>query len=270
MQKITSRDNQKLKLAGKVRDGRQTDLIFVEGVRLAKELLQSDLKIHECFVSESFFVENKNRAILTEIESRDDFPARQVSDKIFNSLSDTKTSQGIIFIAEKPASDKEKLDQLPADFRQFPFLLFLHKINNPSNLGAVLRSAEAVGIKGVILSKNSADVFSAKSIRAAMGAIFRLGFWTNADFDEVLDWAREKKLVTTCADINAGKSFWEIDWKQPRLLIFGSEAHGLSEAEREKIEEGVYIPMESGVESLNLAVSSGVIFFEARRNWLKS
>jgi RNA methyltransferase, TrmH family len=265
MQKITSRDNQKLKFARRARDDKEKDAIFVEGVRLTEELLRSDLKIFEGFASESF--SKNNLETLTAISKKSD-NLSEIPDKIFTTLSDTKTSQGIILIAEKPTRGKDKIEKIfDRNFEKFPFLLLLHQINNPSNLGAILRTSEAVGIEGVILTKNSADVFSAKSLRSAMGAAFRLSFWTNADFDEVLAWAREKNLTTVCADINAKKSFWEVDWIKPTLLIFGSEAHGLTEEERDKVDESVYIPMEAEVESLNLAVSGGIILFEAKRNW---
>jgi RNA methyltransferase, TrmH family len=244
MQKITSRDNQKLKFVRKIRDGKENNLIFVEGVRLAKEILRSRLKISECFFSDSFGAKPENQELLSEF-SASSTNFYEVSGRIFESLADTKTSQGIILIAEKPETGKEKISKLTEnDFNKFPLLILLHQINNPSNLGAILRTAEAVGIKGVILTKNSADVFSAKSLRASLGAAFRLNFWTDADFEDVLEWAREKNLTTVCADINAGKSFRENNWLKPTLLIFGSEAHGLSEEDRGKIDESVYIPMD--------------------------
>jgi len=144
-------------------------------------------------------------------------------------------------------------------------VLFLSEINNPSNLGAILRTAEAVGVNGVIISENSADAFSAKSARSAMGANFRLTVRENANLKDVLLWAKKKNLVTTAADINTKNAYTQIDWKIPRLLIFGSEAHGLSVEDLKMIEEAIYVPMENGVESLNLAVSCGIILFEAKR-----
>ncbi|MDQ3180740.1 MAG: RNA methyltransferase, partial [Acidobacteriota bacterium] len=152
------------------------------------------------------------------------------------------------------------------NMREFPLLVLLHQINNPSNLGAILRTCEAAGVLGVILTNNSADAFSPKALRGAMGASFRLPIWDHADFFEAVDWAKEKNLISVCADINAEKSYLEIDWKKPRLLIFGSEAHGLSAEESAAVEESLVIPMENGVESLNLAVSCGVILFEAKKN----
>jgi TrmH family RNA methyltransferase len=266
MQKITSRDNQKLKFARKVRDNRENDFIFVEGVRLAEEFLKSDLKIHECFFSESFFGGERNDKLLKQISAKTE-NLFYIPEHIFNSLSDTKNSQGLILIGEKPRTSSAKFDLQTSAFQKFPFVILLHEINNPNNLGAILRTCEAVGISNVILTKNSSDVFSAKSIRSAMGAIFRLNFWTDAEFESVLNWAKENNFSTICADINSKKNLWEIEWKKPRLIIFGSEAHGLSEDERNQIDEGLIIPMENETESLNLAVSCAVVLYEAKRNW---
>ena len=144
-------------------------------------------------------------------------------------------------------------------------VIFLSEINNPSNLGAIFRTAEAAGAAGIIISPDSADVFSTKAIRSAMGANLRLPACENVAIEEVLAWAAKKNLVPTAADISGGVSYTQIDWKVPRLLIFGSEAHGLNDAERDSIEEVINIPMENGVESLNLAVACGIVLFEAKR-----
>lgn len=268
MLKITSRDNPKLKFVRKVRDGREKGAVFVEGLRLVEEAVKSDLQIEECFLSENFPENERGRELLAKINlvTQNIF---QIPGQIFNSLSDTQNSQGIILICEKPITGKEIVEKaFNISFEKFPLIILLHQINNPSNLGAILRTAEAVGVSSVILTKNSADVFSPKALRGAMGASFRLNFWTNAGFREILDWSRDKNLISICADINSEKSLWEVDWKKPRLLIFGSEAHGLSTEERSLVDESLIIPMEAEVESLNLAVSCGIILYEAKRNWL--
>ncbi|HSK70691.1 MAG TPA: RNA methyltransferase [Pyrinomonadaceae bacterium] len=268
MLKITSRDNPKLKFARKVRDGREKGAVFVEGFRLAEEAVKSDLQILECFLTEDFQQNERSRELIAEINQKTQ-NTFQIPAQIFNSLSDTQNSQGIILICEKPETGKEIVEKaFNGSFEKFPLIVLLHQINNPSNLGAILRTAEAVGVSSVILTKNSADVFSPKALRGAMGASFRLKFWTNAGFREILDWSTDKNLTSICADINSEKSLWEVDWKKPRLLIFGSEAYGLSAEERSLVEESLIIPMETEVESLNLAVSCGIVLYEARRNWL--
>ena len=264
MQKITSRDNQKLKFARSVREGRERELIFVEGLRLAEEVLRSEIEIHEVFFTAQFAETSRGKAFL---ETAGTSNLAEVSDNLFNSLSDTKNSQGIIVICAKPATNQQTIETaLQNSKRKFPLVVLLHEINNPSNLGAILRTSEAVGVSGVILTRNSADVFVPKALRSAMGASLRLPIWRDAEFFEVLDWARENSLTSVCADVNSTKSYTEIDWQKPRLLIFGSEAHGLSKIEREKIDESLTIPMENDVESLNLAVSCGIILFEAKKS----
>jgi TrmH family RNA methyltransferase len=267
MQKITSRDNQKIKFARKVREGKADELIFIEGARLAEEALRSNLDIADVFFTEIFAASERGKTFLQKCEK---FNLSEVSANVFDSLSDTKHSQGVILISAKPERGKNVLEnRLQNQTRKFPLVVLLHEINNPSNLGAILRTSEAAGISGVILTENSADVFSPKALRGAMGASLRLPIWTNAKFFEVLEWAKQKQMISICADVNAEKSYTEIDWRQPRLLIFGSEAHGLSANEREKIDESLIIPMENNVESLNLAVACGVILFEAKRQGMK-
>ncbi len=262
MLKITSRDNQKLKFARKVRDGSVGDLIFVEGARLAEEVFRSNLKISDVLYTESFADSERGQAFLRQTQN---FNRAEVRQNIFDSVADTKNSQGIILICEKPKIGKQFIERNFLSAKKIPLVIALHRINNPANLGAILRTAEAAGIAGVITTKSSADAFSPKALRGAMGASLRLALWTEADFYEVAEWAKEKDLISVCADVNAKKSYLEVDWKTPRLLVFGSEAHGLSANERERIDEDLLIPMDNNVESLNLAVSCGVILFEAKR-----
>ncbi len=262
MLKISSRDNSKIKFARKVRDGLEKDLIFVEGLRLAEEVSRSRLKIFDVYFTEGLARTKRGAAFLQTAETSN---LTEVSEQVFDSFADTKNSQGIVVIGEKPAANRKIIEAKLAETSKTPLLVLLHQINNPSNLGAILRTGEAADITGVILTKNSADAFSPKALRGAMGAGLRLPMWTNADFFEVLSWAKDNNFTSVCADVNAQKSYLEIDWQKPRLLIFGSEAHGLSAEEYEKIDESLLIPMANDVESLNLAVSAGVILFEAKR-----
>lgn len=267
MLKITSRDNQKLKLARRVRDGGDGEnLIFVEGLRLAEEALRSNLEIEIIFAVENF-ARNERAKRFIEIAAAKTISIIEVTADVFGSLADTKNSQGVVLIARRPETGRDKIEKALARGvgRRVPLVILLNRINNPSNLGAVLRTAEAAGAAAAILTENSADAFSPKSLRGAMGAAFRLPLWTRADFDEALKWARDLNLTSVAADVRAEKSYLEIDWNKPRLLVFGSEAHGLNAADAAQINESFKIPMENAVESLNLAISCGVILFEAKR-----
>lgn len=261
MPKISSRDNPKIKFARLVRDGKERDFVFAEGLRLAEEVIRAGLKIKEILFTDSFADIERGQNVLDKARTI----STEVSDKIFDTIADTKNSQGILVIAEKPARGRQTIEEILSESNS-PLVLLLHQINNPSNLGAILRTAEAAGVQGIITTKNSADVFSPKALRGAMGASLRLPVWTNAEFFEALDWARGKNLKSICADIRSQKSYADIDWKIGRLLVFGSEAHGLTEEERARADETLFIPMENRVESLNLAVACGVILFEAKKH----
>ena len=265
IERITSRDNRRLINARKVRDGKVRDLIFIEGKRLVEEAMRSNIQIDECFVTDKFAASETGTELLDALVRK---PSRcaQMTDSIFGSIADTDHSQGIILLGKRPKSNTPAIEaRLSATGNRMRMVIFFSEANNPSNLGAILRTAEAAGVCGVVVSRNSADAFSPKALRAAMGSSFRLPVWENAEFDEVIAWAAEGKLTITAADTKARRVFTDADWKQPRLLVLGSEAHGLSDSELERIDEKVRIPMENQVESLNLAVSAGIILFEAKR-----
>jgi TrmH family RNA methyltransferase len=250
---ITSRDNAKLKLARAVRDGREPSLIFIEGIRLFDEAVKSGLDIRHVLISSDV----SDPVKLAELPVTQRFTVAKVASRLFDSIADTASSQGVIAIAAKPVS---KFESIPLGLN-----VLVHKINNPSNLGAVVRTAEAAGVAGLITSTGSADAFSTKALRASMGSAFRLPIVEHVDFSDAIAWARERGLVSTAADVSSQLSYSDLDWNVPRLLVFGSEAHGLNERELASIDEKILIPMENEVESLNLAVSSGIILFEAKR-----
>jgi TrmH family RNA methyltransferase len=250
---ITSRENQHLVNARKVRDGKVPGKMFIEGTRLVHEALQSDIVVDECLVSDDFDRDTLRGAFHGVVF--------EVPGKLFRSIADTENSQGVVIIAQRPNTVKLTCGATSA----LPITIYLHEINNPSNLGAVIRTAEAAGVTGVIVSKHSTDVFSPKALRAAMGSSFRVRIREGVDFDGVIEWAKDNGLVVTAADVSARRSYINVDWKKPRVLIFGSEAHGLTDAQLKKVDEQTGIPMENGIESLNLAVSAGIVLFEAKR-----
>src|SRR6266404_3093347 len=201
--KITSRDNSLLRNARAVRDGKIPESIFIEGLRLAEEALKSRLKIEAVIYSER--LANKDRAVqlIRELESVAHKSA-SVSEKLLESISYTKTPQGIIVLAARPVITTEEFKALqPAP----PLLVILDGLNNPVNVGAILRTAEAAGVTGVITTANTADPFSAKSLRGAMGSTFRLPIWTGVDYQGVMDWCREQAIQTICADAHADKVY---------------------------------------------------------------
>jgi TrmH family RNA methyltransferase len=256
---ITSRDNNLLKLARNVRDGRRRDLIFVEGLRLCEEALQSDLNIDAVICSDE--IQSKPRA--AEFLERAGNKANRivaVSEKLLASISYTQTAQGIIALAERPSSQK-----LPVSSVTNALIVILHNINNPVNVGAILRSAEAAGATGAIVTDQTSDPFSPKALRGAMGSAFRLPVWTDTSYQAVLTWCRDHAIETVCTQINGDVAYTNFDWGKPCALIVGPESTGLSEEECAAADASVTIPMQGQVESLNVAVATGIILYEAAR-----
>lgn len=262
-QKVTSRQNQNLAFVRRVRDGREPGLIFIEGSRLAAEALRSSIVIRMCVVAEKFATSDASDALLTELSSLD-IPRFEVSDTILASSADTKNPQGIILIAERPKSGFDAIAKAASRIAA-PIVVFLERVNDPSNLGAVMRTAESAGAAGVITSVGSADAFSPKAVRASMGSAFRLKVWENARLADVVNWAKGCGMQVLAADAAGEAVYIEIDLTRPTLMVFGSEAHGLDPQTTELADTVFRIPLMNCVESLNLAVSAGIVLFESVR-----
>ncbi|HZM99910.1 MAG TPA: RNA methyltransferase [Pyrinomonadaceae bacterium] len=258
---ITSRDNSLLRQVRAVRDGKIEELIFIEGLRLCEEARRSNLEIEAVIVSEELMRKERAAAAIEEL-SRVSKRVATVSEKLLESVSYTKTPQGIIVLAQRPeASEKHLTASLDAN----SLLVVLHQINNPVNVGAILRTAEAAGATGVITTNNTSDPFSPKSLRGAMGSAFRLPIWNGVAFDEMIVWCRKRGIVTVCADVEASTSYTAIDWTGPTALVLGPESTGLTAEELESADQGVSIPMKGDAESLNVSVAAGILLFEAAR-----
>jgi TrmH family RNA methyltransferase len=259
--KITSRDNSLLRQARAVRDGKVDDAIFVEGLRLCEEAFSSGLTIDAVIYSEEITRKERAAALIEQIGAAGPQVA-SVSEKLLESISYTKTPQGIVVLAARPASDEASFKQKQPSS---PFLVILHGINNPVNVGAILRTAEAAGVTGAVTTAHTSDAFSPKALRGAMGSAFRLPIWSGAEYAEVIDWCRERSVRTICGVARGEKAYTEADWRGSLAVIVGPESTGLSAAEIELADDAVRIPMKGSVESLNVAVATGIILYEAKR-----
>jgi TrmH family RNA methyltransferase len=257
MERITSRDNRRLVRARKVRDGRERGSIFIEGKRLFDEAVKNKVIIDEVFLSESFAMGNPHLAgsFLKVVV---------VPDTLLNSVADTATPQGIIAVGKRPG-DELLLEEMFSKKGGLNLWVMLDAVQDPSNVGAVMRVALAAGAAGLILSEGSADPFSPRSLRASMGAAFGLSIIDRLPVDSILRSALSNDIRIAAACVDRGQPHWDIDWKIPTLLMLGSEGSGLSDTCIQNAHLRVAVPMSPEVESLNVAVSCGVIVFEALR-----
>ncbi|MEL7645391.1 MAG: RNA methyltransferase [Anaerolineaceae bacterium] len=228
---------------------RKLQAFAAEGARLVEDGLRSGARARYLLVRAA----HPSRVDAVLAQRPEILPVLLVEDKLFDSLADTVNSQGIIGVFDQPAWE------LPGELN---FALILDQVRDPGNLGTILRSTEAAGAQAVFLSPGTADAFAPKVVRAGMGAHFRLPILT-------LDWETLTLVLTGLnvfhADMAGEISCWEADFVAPCALLIGGEAEGISPAAAALVTHSVRIPMAGRNESLNAAVSAGILLFEVLR-----
>ena len=260
---ITSRKNPLAQRARAVRDGRERELVFVEGVRLCEEALRASVRFESVLYARALAGDERGAALLQSLRAacRD---AHAVSEDVLESVSDTKTPQGVVALARRPRAGREGIERAAG----VPLVVVMHRANNPSNAGAALRVAEAAGATGVVFTKGSTDPLSPKSLRGSMGSAFRLPLWTGPSLGEALEWCAGRGIRAVATAAAAASAHTGIDWTQPRAVVVGPEAGGLTDEEVRAADDAVRIPMREPVESLNLATALAVVLYEAARQRL--
>jgi RNA methyltransferase, TrmH family len=257
---IAGHSNERLKHARRVRDGREPELIFVEGERLIEECLQSRLKLTACFHEPE--PSPRAQRIIAEMASRG-CPLYPALRSALETVSDTVNTQGLIAIAERPESDFDRASRTRDDVA--PLVVCLDSAQDPGNFGTIVRTAEAAGASGVVATKGSVDAFSPKTLRSSMGSAFRLPVVTGVESEELAlasDAAKLKMVATTAG----GETIYsDYDWRRPTMVVFGNEARGVGRELLERCDERLRIPLRAPVESLNIAAAAAVILFEAAR-----
>jgi TrmH family RNA methyltransferase len=186
----------------------------------------------------------------------------EITPRILNIISDTKSPSGIVLLAQRPDATLQIIENIVA---LQPLVLVLHQLNNPSNTGAILRTAEAAGVSAIITTEGTADLFSPKSLRASMGSAFRLPIIQKLPFDTAMELCRKNTLHTVGTSPTAVHRYNEVEWKRGTAIVLGPEATGLSADEISRLDQTVSIPMKPPVESLNVAVAAAILVYEAAR-----
>jgi len=255
---ITSTSNERVKHARRVREGREAGLIFIEGLRLAEEALKSGVIVEAAWVDAE--IEDGRLAAVVEQIAACKVPVLTASGAVLDALADTVQSQGIILIARRPEPDVTRLAEM-----QGALLLGIDRVQDPGNMGTLLRTAEAAGVHGVIVLGGSVDVYSPKVLRSSMGSAFRLPVVTEASHEMLSELQQKHALHLTAAAGEGEVNYDEYDWRQPTLLLLGNEGRGVSAGLMQACDTRLRIPMANGVESLNVAAAGAVMLFEAAR-----
>lgn len=254
LQPISSADNKSIKLASslKIKKFREDQGLFlVEGTRAVDEILQRPELLEVLLVS----TDREQKTLISGL------PAGKivwVEPKLMGHFCTTENPQGIAAVVKKPSwswinvTDSEGL------------LIYLDRIADPGNLGSILRSCWAFGVKGVLMSPGCVDLFNPKVVRSTMGAIIHLPVFVDVSSDAVRKLG-EAGYSIMCTDVEQGRAYYKLDYKGAALIILGSEGHGVNEELKQESAQIINIPIEPGVESLNVAAACAIIVAEARR-----
>lgn len=248
---ITSRKNENIKkvLQLKKRNIRHREkLILLEGDRLVLDALQHGLKLETVFVSENY----DTSKIL-------DIPYVTVSTEVFSEMSETLTPQGIIAVAKEP----DPVELISVLKKRVPILFFLDRIQDPGNLGAIIRSADAFGIPALILNRGTVDPYNSKVIRATMGSLFRTPLIFAEDGKRALMTCRMHGYTVIGTVVSGGMELNKVDFSKPKVIIIGNEANGVENSLLSLCDERMTICMKGNAESLNAAVATSVIMYVA-------
>lgn len=269
---ISSAANAQIKYLIKLQEKnavRKKEQVYVcEGQKMFFEVLQYARKdIVKAYFSESFYRECKGRKEFPNLgnfeEILSEIPFEVVADTVFREISQTVTPQGVLAVVRQPEYSLEML--MGGTDGQSSRLLLLEDLRDPGNLGTILRTAEGAGMTGVILSRESVDMFNPKVIRSTMGAIYRVPFIYVQDFIALLDQLKVCGFTVYAAHL-AGAVEYDIPRYPVRTaMIIGNEANGLSEEAAKMADTRIRIPMAGKVESLNAAVAAAILMYEIKR-----
>jgi len=232
-------------------------LCLLEGPRLVEEALVAEVEVAEAVASTDAESQQAARHALCLLEERGVL-VRRLHRDLLASLSEVETTQGLLALARRPVFAEDRL------YAGTPLVVLALGIQNPGNLGGLLRTAEAAGASGAYLTEGCADPLSGKALRGSMGSAFRLPHHRGLSAEDALERLESRGVAVLTADADGETRYDEADLRGPVALAFGAEGGGLPPAVRERARARLRIPT-AGVESLNVGVAAGLLLFEAAR-----
>lgn len=260
---ITSKGNPKVKeirLLKQAQHRHARGEYFIEGMRLVEEALQHPGQFRKIVYSPRLEDKARGAALLSAARKKiQDAEWLYVSDEVMERICDTQSHQGILAVLKMKEGSFEEICQREG------IIILLAGLQDPGNLGTIIRVAEAGAVAGVILSKDTIDPYNPKVVRASMGSFFRVPFLPDQDVQDCLKKLRSRGCRILATAVHGGPSFWEVDFSKPTAVLFGQEGAGLPSHLLEGADGLLTIPMTPGVDSLNVAMAAGLIIYEVLR-----
>lgn len=255
MQIITSKDNEVIKNIRKLKDKKyreQEKKYIIEGIKLIEEAVEEKAQIDTIVVCEDCVKDDIiEQKLLYEIAK---YNCIYVSEKVFSAVTEVTNPQGILAVVKKE-NEEESIDY------DQDVILVLDGIQDPGNLGAILRTADSVGLSQIIISKETADAYNPKVVRSTMGAIFRVKIIISQDIVKTLKEIKKHKFKIVATSLQTDKSIYDVDYEK-KVIVIGNEANGISNEVLDISDIKAKIPMLGKTESLNASVATSVILYE--------
>jgi TrmH family RNA methyltransferase len=258
---LTSKENKAVKYLVSLSDPKvrkKEKAFLIEGIKMVEEALRDNLGVKQVIAAPSL-TQHHGKGVL-KLAERHGFEILWISERLLDSISDSKTPQPITAVVEMREHSEEALLAHSGEL-----IVMAHQLQDPGNLGTIIRTAEAVGASGVAITSNSVDHHNPKSIRASMGSILRVPVVKVPDSKGFLGKCSQRGFQTAAMVLNGKHSVFEMDLKKPTVIIVGQEGSGLKGDILESVDLRVRIPMAESIDSLNVATSTAIILYEAMR-----
>ena len=257
---ITSVANQKVKQVvawqSKAKERKKDNIFLVEGLKMFEEAPEKSVR--EVYIEETLLEKLEKGSELLSKLARVGF--EMVSSEVFKKMSDTQTPQGILAIVERPTYQFEELLKI-----EKPLFVVLEDLQDPGNLGTIVRTGEGAGVSAVFMTKNTVDIYNPKTIRATMGSIYRVPFTIVEDVEEAIAAMKKAGIRTFAAHLD-GKDYYDsFSFREGTAFLIGNEGNGLKTSTANAADAYLKIPMEGQVESLNAAIATSLLMYEAHR-----
>jgi TrmH family RNA methyltransferase len=261
MIEITSSKNpliKEIKSLYRKKDRMKNKSFIIEGIKIVEEAIDNNYSIKNIIYTDQLFKIKDGEDFYQKIKSLENIV--YVPDNIFKEISDTENPQGILGIAMYEYNSVEEISKI-----ETPFLLFLDGIQDPGNMGTIIRTADAFNIDGVIITEGCVDPYNPKVVRATMGSIFRLPlYYTPKAMEDLMELKKENiKIYSTSLD--GSIPIYDADFKEGFILSIGNESKGVSEETFSLSDKLIKIPMPGMAESLNAGVAASIIMYEAMK-----
>ena len=242
---ITSKDNEIIKNIKKLKEKKyRLDSYIVEGIKMVKEAINENQEIALIAIREDFKIDFDTKNIKTVT----------ISNKIFNDISDVKTPQGILAVIKKNQNNQKETNS--------NYILALDSLQDPGNMGTIIRTADSANINQIIINKTTVDPYSPKVIRSTMGAIYRTNIIEVEDLKTTLKEIQSKGFQIITTDLKATQSIYDINYNNKTVVVIGNEANGVSQEILQTADKKVIIPMLGKTESLNASIAASIMIYE--------